>query len=54
MKYIIYLAIAALAVWAVVFLIRHIRRQLQGECVCGVSCSGDCVSCGKHCSGKSK
>ena len=43
-KYIIYLAVAALVVWAVVYLIRHIRRQLRGDCG---SCGGDCSCCGK-------
>ena len=43
-KYIIYLAVAALVVWAVVYLIRHIRRQLRGDCG---SCGGDCSCCGE-------
>lgn len=51
MKYVIYLAIAALAVWAVVYLVRHIRRQLRGDCGCGggAGCGGDCSACGKSC-----
>lgn len=48
MKYIIYAAVAALAVWAVVYLVRHVRRQLKGDCGCsGGGCSGDCSCCGK-------
>ena len=46
MKYIIYAAVAALILWAVVCLVRHVRRQLRGECGCG----GDCASCGQSCS----
>ena len=42
MKYVVYLAIAALVLWAVVYLVRHIRRQLRGDCS---SCGGDCGSC---------
>ncbi len=49
MKYVIYIAIALLVVWAVVYLIRHIRRQMKGDCgACGggcQGCSGDCSSC---------
>lgn len=48
MKYIIYAAVAALAVWAVVYLVRHVCRQLKGDCgSCGGGCSGDCSCCGK-------
>ena len=36
--------------WAVVYLARHVRRQLRGECGCGGSCGGDCASCGQSCS----
>lgn len=48
MKYIIYAAVAALVVWAVVYLVCHVRRQLKGDCgSCGGGCSGDCSCCGK-------
>ena len=46
MKYIIYAAVALLILWAVVYLARHIRRQLRGEGGCG----GDCAVC-HHCGG---
>ena len=50
MKYVIYAAVALLILWAAVYLVRHIRRQLRGECgCCGGSCSGDCASCGHSC-----
>ena len=39
MKYVIYALVAALAVWAVWYLARTIRRQLKGQCS---GCSGDC------------
>ena len=32
MKYLIYIAVAALILWAVVYLVRHIRRQMKGDC----------------------
>ena len=41
MKYLIYAAGALLAVWAVWYVIRHLRRQLRGDCGCGGGC-GDC------------
>lgn len=44
MKYVIYALVAALAVWAVWYLARTIRRQLKGQCI---GCSGDCSRCGK-------
>lgn len=49
MKYVIYAAIALLVVWAVVYLVRHIRRQLKGDCGCGqgADCPGNCGSCGR-------
>ncbi len=47
MKYIIYAAVALLILWAVIYLVRHVRRQLRGECG---SCGGDCASCGHSCS----
>lgn len=51
MKYIIYAAVGLLILWAVIYLVRHVRRQLRGECgCCGGSCSGDCASCGQSCS----
>ena len=40
MKYVIYAAVALLVLWAVVYLARHVRRQLRGECGCGGSCGG--------------
>ena len=53
MKYVIYAAVALLILWAVVYLVRHVRRQLRGECGCGGSCGGDCAACGQSC-GKRK
>lgn len=50
MKYLIYIAVAALILWAVVYLVRHIRRQMKGDCgSCGGACGGDCSSCGSAC-----
>ena len=50
MKYVIYLAVAVLILWAVIYLARHIRRQMKGDCgCCGGGCSGDCSSCGPAC-----
>ena len=46
MKYIVYALAAALAVVAVWYLVRTIRRQLKGDCGCG--CGKDCGSCGKR------
>lgn len=43
MKYIIYLAVGVLAVWAVWYVIRHVRRQLRGECGCGEAARGTAV-----------
>ena len=38
MKYLIYLAVAGLTVWAVWYLVRQVRRQLRGGgCGCGGS-----------------
>ena len=45
MKYIIYAGVALLILLAVVYLVRHVRRQLRGECDCG----GSCASCGHNC-----
>ncbi|MDB7815642.1 hypothetical protein [Intestinimonas butyriciproducens] len=52
MKYVIYVGIAVLAVWALFYLIRHIQSQIRGDCGCG-GCTGNCTSCGKRC-GKNK
>ena len=49
MKYIIYLAVGVLAVWALWYVIRHVRRQLRGECGCGGGCAGNCCACKKSC-----
>ena len=38
LKYIIYALVAALAVWAVWYLIRTVRRQLREGCGCGGNC----------------
>ena len=43
MKYVIYLAVAALIGWSVWYLVRCVRRQLRGDCGCG--CGKDCKSC---------
>ena len=40
MKYIIYAGVALLILWAVVYLVRHVRRQLRGEYGCGGDCGG--------------
>lgn len=53
MKYMIYLAIAVLVVWSVWYLLRHVKRQLHGDCgSCGGGCDGNCGSCGKSCKHK--
>ncbi|MCI6256799.1 MAG: FeoB-associated Cys-rich membrane protein [Clostridiales bacterium] len=52
MKYVIYLAVAALVVWSVWYVARHIRRQLRGDCGCG--CSGGCECCGTPCGKRKK
>lgn len=51
MKYVVYLLVAAVIVWAVVTVIRHVRRTLSGG-----TCSGDCRSCqnGWGCSRKTR
>ena len=50
MKYLIYIAVAALILWAGVYLVRHIRRQMKGDCgSCGGACGGDCSGCGSAC-----
>ena len=49
MKYIIYAGVALLILWAVVYLVRNVRRQLRGECGCGGDCGGSCASCGHSC-----
>ena len=48
MKYLIYLVIAALVVWAVAYLTRHIRRQMKGDCG-SCSSSGSCSGCPGSC-----
>ena len=45
MNILIYLAVAALALWSVWYVVRTVRRQLKGDC----GCSGDCAACGKTC-----
>lgn len=54
MKYLIYAAIAALVVWSVVYVVRHVRAQMRGDCGCGKgsSCSGNCSGCSGCASGK--
>ncbi|MGN8874526.1 FeoB-associated Cys-rich membrane protein [Pseudoflavonifractor sp. HCP28S3_F10] len=54
MKYVIYLAVAALVVWSVWYVARHIRRQLRGDCGCGCGCSGGCECCGTPCGKRKK
>lgn len=49
MKYIIYLAVGVLAVWAVWYVIHHVRCQLRGECGCEGDCAGNCCACKKSC-----
>ncbi|NLF35397.1 MAG: FeoB-associated Cys-rich membrane protein [Clostridiales bacterium] len=41
MRYVIYAAVAALVLWSVWYLIRHLRRQIRGG-----GCCGDCDRCG--------
>ena len=43
MKYVIYVLVAALIVWAVWYLVKSIRRQIKGDCGCGK----DCRNCGR-------
>ena len=52
MKYVIYVGIAVLVVWALFYLIRHIQSQIRGDRGCG-GCTENCASCGKRC-GKNK
>lgn len=40
MDFLIYGAVAALAVWSVWYVVRHIVRQLRGK-----DCEGDCSAC---------
>ena len=40
MSYVIYALVAALILWSVVTVIRHVRRQLRGGCGCGCGCEG--------------
>ena len=42
MKYVIYAAVALLILWAVVYLVRHVRRQLRGGRGGGEPWGGDC------------
>lgn len=41
MKYFIYTAVAVLILWSVLYLVRHVIRQLRG------TCCGSCETCGK-------
>lgn len=45
MKYVIYVLVAALIIWAVWYLVKSIRRQIKGDCGCG--CGKDCRNCGR-------
>ena len=49
MALLIYAAVALLVVWSAAYLIRHVRRQLQGGCGCGPGCGGDCFACRRDC-----
>lgn len=42
LKYLIGAGVFLLILWSVIYLIRHVRRQLRGDCG---SCGGDCGSC---------
>lgn len=42
MKYVIYILVALLAVWSVVYLIYDFHRRLKGKRGCG---SGGCADC---------
>lgn len=44
MDIVIYLAVAALVVWSVWYVARHILRQIRGK-----GCDGNCASCGCGC-----
>lgn len=46
MKYLVYLAVAALVVWAVCYVARRIARQVKGDCGCGGGCEGCAHRCG--------
>ena len=45
-KYIIYLAAAALIVWSVIYVLIALHRQWKGKNHCD---SGGCASCGRQC-----
>lgn len=48
LKYVVYLLVAVLICWSVFYLIRHVRKQLKGDCG---SCGGSCGSCHGDCGG---
>ena len=48
LRYLICPAVPLLTLWSVVYLARHIRRQLRGQCgSCGGAC-GACAGCGRR------
>lgn len=49
-KYIIYLAAAALIVWSVYYVAKNIHRQLHGK----HSCDGNCEGCSLDCKAREK
>ena len=47
MKYVVYLLVAAVIAWAVVTVVRHVKRTFSGE-----GCGGDCQGCRRDCKSK--
>ena len=48
LRYLICAAVFLLILWSLVYLVRHIRRQLRGQCgSCGWDC-GACAGCGRR------
>lgn len=56
MKYFIYAGLAVMVVWAVIYLIGHVRGQLKGKCgACSGSCGGcSCADQSGSCGGQKK
>ena len=52
MKYIIYLAVAALVLWSVWYVAKTVRRQMKGDCGCGKGAG--CENCGAGRCGKKR
>ena len=50
MKYVIYIGVAVLILWAAAYLIYRFHQRLRGKRGCGCGgCSGDCAHCRTSC-----